>query len=120
MPKNGQGPFFHATDQGIRPMNKRHHPLTLSSTTLWLLAEALFAALHRINKKLEFIMALVSIEQDDLDSIANTVSTVADDLQAVLDSETPLSPADETALNAAVAKLQALDTTPAAPAPDAG
>ena len=59
-----------------------------------------------INHKLGVIMALVSIEQSDLDDIATTVSDVADALQAVIDNPNPLAPADESALQAAVVKLQ--------------
>lgn len=76
-------------------------------------------------------MALVSIEQGDLDTIASTVSSTADtietvktDLAAILASETTLDPADETALQAAVTKLtaagtdlQSLDPNSAPPAP---
>lgn len=62
-------------------------------------------------------MALVSIEQDDLDSIAGDVSDVADSLQEIIDSETPLDPADETALKAAVDKLKNVGPK-VTPAPD--
>jgi hypothetical protein len=87
-------------------VNRKHgHGLTLSAVTFWLFAEALFAFLLQIKRKLDNVMALVSIEQTELDSIASEVSDVADSLQAVLDSETPLDPADETALKAAVEKL---------------
>lgn len=68
----------------------------------------LYKQLDRIFWKQEMIMALVSIEQQDLDDIATTVSDTADILQGILDSDTPTPPADETALREAVAKLQAV------------
>lgn len=107
-------------------MNKRHG-LTLSGLTFWLFAEALFNKLnkihhhqHQIHSDVRKLMAKVSIEQDDLDEIADTVSGVADSLQAVLDSETPLDPADESSLQAAVAKLQAVGPKVAPPADGGG
>lgn len=74
---------------------------------------AIDARLASIEHQQGEIMALVSIEQTDLDTIASTVSGVADDLKTIIDNANPLAPADETALNAAVAKLQALDVVPA-------
>lgn len=62
-------------------------------------------------------MALVSIEQDVLDGIATDVSDTADVLQGILDSETPLDPADVTALEGAVAKLKGVG--PQVPTPPA-
>jgi hypothetical protein len=73
--------------------------------TLWL-RKRLENNQAETNRKLDHIMALVSIEQSDLDDIATTVSDTADILQGILDSDTPTPPADETALRAAVAKLQ--------------
>ena len=71
----------------------------------WLFGPVI-AQLNRIEQKVDKLMALVSIQQEDLDSIAATVSEVADSLQAILDSDTPTPPADETALRAAVDKLK--------------
>lgn len=85
---------------------KQKHALSFSRVVIWLFGEALYLQLSRINRKLDIIMALVSIEQSDLDDIASTVSDVADTLQGILDSDTPTPPADETALRAAVEKLQ--------------
>jgi hypothetical protein len=62
-------------------------------------------------------MALVSIEQDVLDSVATDVSDTADILQGILDSETPLDPADVTSLTAAVAKLKGVGVVVPVPAP---
>jgi uncharacterized protein YoxC len=68
--------------------------------------DELIAGQHRIERKLTRIMTAVQIEQEELDSIASTVSDVADTLQGIIDSETTLAPADESALTAAVEKLQ--------------
>jgi hypothetical protein len=64
--------------------------------------------LSRIERKQDITMALVAIEQGDLDSIAVTISQVAETLQAVLDSDTPLSPADESGVQEALTKLKAV------------
>lgn len=64
--------------------------------------------LNLINTKAGLIMALVAIEQGDLDSIATTIVQVADTLQAVLDSDTPLAPADESGVQDALTKLRAV------------
>lgn len=53
-------------------------------------------------------MALVAIEQGDLDAIATTITQAAETLQAVLDSETPLAPADEAGVQDALTKLKAV------------
>jgi hypothetical protein len=92
----------------------RRRGLNLSAVTFWLFAEAVFFSLHELSRKLDDLMALVSVEQSDLDSIAQTVSDVADSLQAIIDNPNPLDPADETALNAAVAKLQSVGPAPGA------
>lgn len=64
--------------------------------------------LSRIERKQDTIMGLVAIEQGDLDAIAVTITQVAETLQAVLDSDTPLSPADESGVQSALTKLQAV------------
>ena len=64
--------------------------------------------LTRIERKQDISMALVAIEQSDLDAIAVTIEQVADTLQAVLDSDTPLAPADESGVQDALRKLQAV------------
>lgn len=53
-------------------------------------------------------MALVAIEQGDLDAIAVTIVQVAEVLQGVLDSDTPLAPADESGVQDALTKLKAV------------
>lgn len=66
-------------------------------------------------------MALVAIEQGDLDAIAVTIVQVAETLQAVLDSDTPLAPADEAGVQEALTKLKAVGPrvpTEASPVPD--
>jgi hypothetical protein len=77
-------------------------------------------SIHRDTRRSERrIMALVSIEQSDLDDIATTVSETADILQGILDSDTPTPPADETAIRAAVTKLQGVGPkVPATPDPE--
>jgi hypothetical protein len=75
--------------------------------------DEILAGQRHINRKLDRIMALVSIEQGDLDQFASTLSTIGDDLAAIIAAGN-LQPADESALQAAVAKVQALDV-PAAP-----
>lgn len=73
-------------------------------------------------------MALVSIEQSVLDELGNTLGTIADGVQAIIDDPSnDLGPADFTAVTAGVARLQSLvaapetpaDETPVEPAPDA-
>lgn len=87
--------------------------MSFSKVAFWLFAEFVAATLLKIisnqeshSRKLEEIMALVSIEQDELDGIASDVSDAADLLQGILDSETPTPAADETAIKAAVEKLK--------------
>lgn len=65
-------------------------------------------------------MALVGIEQSELDSIATDVSDAADLLQGILDSETPTPPADVTAITAAVEKLKGVGPKTAAAEPVPG
>ena len=64
--------------------------------------------LTRIERKQDATMALVAIEQSDLDSIAVTIVQVADTLQAVLDSDEDLGPADQRGIQDAVTKLKAV------------
>ena len=75
---------------------------------LALLFGPVIALLNTINRKLDQLMGLVSINQDRLDEVATTVSEVADSLQEVIDNDNELDPADESALNAAVEKLQSV------------
>lgn len=84
--------------------------------------QEIVVALGRINDRLNHItnrlgrlMALVSIEQEELDRIGGVVSTVADDLKFIIENPNPLAPADEAVLLAAVDKLQALDVKPTPP-----
>lgn len=92
--------------------------MALSQPPLYWWAE-LLRRLEHIDQRMGRIMALVSIEQSELDNIAATVSTVADDLKVIIANPNPLAPADETALLAAVDKLQALDVKPTPePAPE--
>lgn len=53
-------------------------------------------------------MALVAIEQGDLDTIATTIVQVADQLQGVLDSPTQLAPADQRGVEDALTKLRSV------------
>lgn len=79
--------------------------------------------LTRIERNQEIIMGLVAIEQGDLDSIAVTITQAADTLQAVLDSEAPLDPADEAGVQDALTKLKSVGPrvpTNPAPVPDPG
>ena len=64
--------------------------------------------LTRIEGKQDATMALVAIEQSDLDAIAVTVVQVAEHLQKVLDSDEDLGPADTRAIQDALTKLQAV------------
>ena len=64
--------------------------------------------LTRIERKQDLTMALVAIEQADLDAIAVTIVQVAEGLQAVLDSEEDLGPADKSSIEDALTKLKAV------------
>lgn len=64
--------------------------------------------LTRIERKQDITMALVAIEQADLDMIATTIVQVAEDLQEVLDSDEDLGPADQSGIEAALTKLKAV------------
>lgn len=98
---------------------KGGHGLSLSAVTFWLFAEALFAFLFEIKRKLENIMAQVTIDQAVLDADGQALTTVAADLQTLLASGS-LSPADQTTLQNGIDAITALDTlnvTPPAPTP---
>ena len=68
-------------------------------------------------------MALVSIDQTVLDELGNTLQTVADGVQSIIDDpDNDLGPADLSAVTDAVSRLQALvanPETPVEPTPDA-
>lgn len=75
----------------------------------------------RINKKLEIIMALVQVEQSDLDaldaSLDEVSASLAAKIQALVDAAgEPLPPAQLDALNADVAALRALSAPTPPPA----
>jgi hypothetical protein len=101
-------------------VTRRHgHGLTLSSVTFWLFAEALFAVLFEIKRELGRIMSDVKIAQETLDADGDALTTLAADLQQIIDSGN-LSAADQTKLQNGISALTALDTlnvTPPAPAP---
>lgn len=96
---------------------KRGHGLSLSAVTFWLFAEALFAFLFDIKRKLEKIMALVQIDQSVLDADGQALTTVAADLaQIIANGNLPV--ADQTTLQNGIDAITALDTlnvTPPAP-----
>lgn len=83
----------------------------------WSFGEAVFNALHRIEKGEHAIMAEVKIDQAVLDGIATDVSDTADILQGILDSDTPLADADVTSLTAAVTKLKGVGVVVPVPVP---
>jgi hypothetical protein len=87
-------------------------------TVVWLLAETVELALEPINRKLDKLMADVTIAQETLDADGDALTQLAADLQQIIASGT-LSPADQTKLQAGITALTALDTltvTPPAPA----
>lgn len=91
-------------------------------TTLLVAALIVLISIHHIKtlKGLYRIMALVSIEQDDLDNIAASLETLATTITGI--DTTPLASADETKLNQAVTDLSAAVqkvAPPAAPPADA-
>lgn len=88
---------------------KRGHGLSLSAVTFWLFAEALFAVLFDIKRKLENIMALVQIDQDVLDADGQALTTVAADLAQII-ANGNLPAADQTTLQNGIDAITALDT----------
>lgn len=88
---------------------KRGNGLSLSAVTFYLFAEALFTVLFDIKRKLENIMAQVSIDQAVLDADGQALTTVAADLQTLLAAGS-LSPADQKTLQDGINAITALDT----------
>jgi hypothetical protein len=79
--------------------------------------------LYQINKKADYIMAQVKVNQEALDQFATDINAAADDIAEELrllveSSANNLTDADTTALQAAVDKLKTLDTPETQPAPD--
>lgn len=106
----------------FKPGQHQPHRTPSSMTTLLVAALIVLISIHHIKtlKGLYRIMALVSIEQDDLDNIAASLETLATTITGI--DTTPLASADETKLNQAVTDLSAAVqkvAPPAAPPADA-
>lgn len=97
---------------------KRGHGLSLSAVTFWLFAEALFASLSEIKRKLENIMALVSIDDSVLAQLTTLAQTVDTEVKALIAAGT-VQPGDVSGITAALNDADSALQAAANPTPPA-
>jgi hypothetical protein len=71
---------------------------------------------HRIINRLDYLMALVSVDQTVLDSIGTELGSIADAVQALVDNpDVPLGAADLSSITDAVSRIESSLTAPETP-----
>lgn len=80
---------------------KRGHGLSFSAVAFWLFAEALFAFLFDIERKLENIMALVTVDDAVLSQLTTLAETVDTEVKTLIETG-KVQPGDVSGIQAAL------------------
>ena len=93
-------------------------PSPAFNTALWLMAAWIAREFTHLDNRLDQIMALVSVDQTDLDNLAASLETIKTNLAAelaALQANAAIPAGSLDGLNAAVADLHTLEPPAAAP-----